>query len=183
MSMIRQYLDQHESPEVPLNTDGAAFAIEFPNMKQFGTPIPKDNLPPLDYALYLINTVKFHISQTYHLFQEDVFLKGLFALYTDGPQPLNAQNRLWYVQYFIVIAFGKALLSRTPSRANPSGCEYFVRALELFPDANGLYQDPILAVEICCSLALYLQSVDHRNSAYVYVSGLADECPYSDGQY
>lgn len=129
-----------------------------------------ESLPSLDYALYLTNTVKFHIAQTYHLFEESRFMQGLFSLYNDGPQPLNPKNRMWYVQYFLIMALGKALLTRGMSKAGSPGSEYFMRAMELFPDANGLYQDPILSIEVCCGLALYLQAVDHRNSAYVYVS-------------
>lgn len=67
MSMIREYLNQDVSPLVPLNTDGQALPLEFPGEKQLGGTISMDNLPSLDYAIYLTNTVKFHISQTYHL--------------------------------------------------------------------------------------------------------------------
>ncbi|KAM5352921.1 hypothetical protein ACJ41O_005643 [Fusarium nematophilum] len=169
MSMIRQHLDHHGTAEVPLNIDGAAFPIEFPSMNQLGSPISMDNLPSLDYALYLTNTVKFHVGQTYHLFEEQTFMQGLFSLYNDGPDPLDAKNRMWFVQFFLVMALGKALLARGVSRTSPPGNEYFLRAMHLFPDVNGLYQDPIISVEVCCGLALYLQSVDHRNSAYVYL--------------
>ncbi|CAI6099075.1 unnamed protein product, partial [Clonostachys chloroleuca] len=67
MSMIREYLNQDVSPLVPLNTNGQALTLEFPGEKQLGGTISMDNLPSLDYAIYLTNTVKFHISQTYHL--------------------------------------------------------------------------------------------------------------------
>jgi hypothetical protein len=177
MSMIREYLNQDVSPLVPLNTDGQALPLEFPSEKQLGGTISMDNLPSLDYAIYLTNTVKFHISQTYHLFDEQSFLNGLFSLYNDGPRPLNGKTRLWYVQYFIIMAFGKALLVRGLSASNPPGGGYFMRAMEMFPDIDGLYQDIVLAIEICCGLALYLQSIDHRNSAYTYVC-ISPTCPY-----
>lgn len=169
MGMISEYLPAESSPPMPLNIDGAAFNIEFPSMRKLGSSISMEDMPSLDYAIYLTNTVKFHISQTYHIFDEQSFLQALFSLYNNGPQPLTPQSRLWYVQYFIVIAFGKALLVRGPSVASPPGKDYFIRAMELFPDVNGLYCNPILAIEICCGLALYLQCVDHRNSAYAYV--------------
>src|SRR5687767_5882823 len=129
-----------------------------------------ETLPSLDYALYLTNTVKFHISQTYHIFEEQYFMRRLYSLYNEGPQPLSPENRIWYVQYFLIMALGKALLARGTSKVGSPESEYFLRAMELFPDADGLYQDPILSIEVCCGLALYLQAVDHRNSAYVYVS-------------
>ncbi|WXC67653.1 hypothetical protein SNK03_013468 [Fusarium graminearum] len=180
MVMIRQYVDQETTPEVPLNIDGHAFNIELPRMRQAGTLINIESLPSLDYAIYLTNTVKFHIAQTYHIFEESHFMRGLLSLYNDGPPPLTSDNRMWYIQYFLVMAMGKGLLTRGMSKAGSPGSEYFLRAMELFPDASGLYQDPILSIEVCCGLALYLQAVDHRNSAYVYL-GLGLRIALSQG--
>ncbi|RMJ09437.1 hypothetical protein CDV36_010928 [Fusarium kuroshium] len=168
ISMIRHNLDQKGSTEVPLNVDGAAFALEFPNMRNIGS-VSMENLPSLDHALYLTNTVKFHAGQTYHLFQEQTFMQQLLSLYSHGPDSLNVNNRIWFVHFFVIMALGKALLARGSSRTKPPGSGYFIRALDLLPDVNGLYRDPITAVEVCCGLALYLQSVDHRNSAFVYL--------------
>ncbi|KPA35279.1 transcription factor, partial [Fusarium langsethiae] len=180
MVMIRQYVNQETSPEVPLNIDGAAFNIELPRMRQAEAPINIESLPSLDYAVYLTNTVKFHIAQTYHIFDETHFMRGLLSLYNDGPLPLDSKNQMWYIQYFLVMALGKGLLTRGMSKAGSPGSEYFLRAMELFPDASGLYEDPMLSIEVCCGLALYLQSVDHRNSAYVYL-GLGLRIALSQG--
>ncbi|KAG8361153.1 hypothetical protein FVEN_g689 [Fusarium venenatum] len=180
MVMIRQYVDQETSPEVPLNIDGVAFNIELPRMRQAGASINIESLPSLDYAIYLTNTVKFHIAQTYHIFDEGHFMRGLLSMYNDGPPPLNSENRMWYIQYFLIMAMGKGLLTRGMSKAGSPGSEYFLRAMELFPDASGLYEDPILSIEVCCGLALYLQAVDHRNSAYVYL-GLGLRIALSQG--
>ncbi|KAF5251001.1 hypothetical protein FANTH_3865 [Fusarium anthophilum] len=169
MGMIREYVGQEISPEVPLNHDGVAFNIELPSMKQTDLAVNIEGLPSLDYAIYLTNTVKFHIVQTYHLFDEQKFMPALHSLYGDGPPPVTAGNRMWYVQYFLIMALGKGLLTRGMSKAGSPGSEYFMKAMELFPDTYGLYIDPILSIEVCCGLALYLQSVDHRNSAYVYL--------------
>ncbi|KAM0429994.1 hypothetical protein ACHAPT_006000 [Fusarium lateritium] len=139
-----------------------------------------DNLPSFDYAIYLTNTVKFHITQTYHLFEESKFSQTLNLIYNQETQLLDGQNRLEYIQYFVVMAFGKALLGRAGSNTQPPGSEYFLQAIKMFPDITGLCQDPILSVEICCGLALYLQSIDHRNSAYLYL-GLALRVSLSQG--
>jgi proline utilization trans-activator len=34
-------------------------------------------MPTLDYAIYLVNTVKFHLGPFYHLFDADTFEKRL----------------------------------------------------------------------------------------------------------
>ncbi|VTT60927.1 unnamed protein product [Fusarium fujikuroi] len=169
MGMIREYVGHELSPEVPLNHDGVAFNIELPSKKQTDLVVNIEGLPSLDYALYLTNTVKFHIVQTYHLFDEQKFMPALHSLYNDGPPLVTSRNRMWYVQYFLIMALGKGLLTRGMSKAGSPGNEYFMKAMELFPDTYGLYIDPILSIEVCCGLALYLQAVDHRNSAYVYL--------------
>ncbi|KAG5665035.1 hypothetical protein KAF25_008769 [Fusarium avenaceum] len=171
MGMIRQYVDQEASPEVPLNHDGAAFNLELPSMKQSDVVVSMESLPSLDYALYLTNTVKFHIVQTYHLFDEEHFMKNLMSLYNDGPPPLSTENRMRYVQYFLVMALGKGLLTRGMSKAGLPGGDYFMRAMELFPNANDLYQDPILSIELGMALRIALSQGLHRD----IVSGVLDD--------
>ncbi|KAK1541337.1 hypothetical protein CPAR01_07326 [Colletotrichum paranaense] len=169
LNMIQGHLGQHESPEVPLNVDAEAFKLDWPSSRGI-TPQATVDIPSLDYALYLTNTVKFHLGQTYHLFDEESFMTGLYDLYRTGPKlEPTVGSRLWYIQFLIIMAFGKALLVPGNPNQTPPGSDLVTRALELLPDVHGLYQDPVLSVEILCGLALYLQSVDHRNSAYTYI--------------
>ncbi|KAK0369365.1 hypothetical protein CLIM01_13277 [Colletotrichum limetticola] len=169
LNMIQGHLGQHESPEVPLNVDAEAFKLDWPSSRDI-TPQATVDIPSLDYALYLTNTVKFHLGQTYHLFDEESFMTGLYDLYRTGPKlEPTVDSRLWYIQFLIIMAFGKALLVPGNPNQTPPGSGLVTRALELLPDVHGLYQDPVLSVEILCGLALYLQSVDHRNSAYTYI--------------
>ncbi|KAG4268066.1 hypothetical protein FPRO04_04482 [Fusarium proliferatum] len=176
------YVGHELSPEVPLNHDGVAFNIELLSMKETDLVINIEGLPSLDYALYLTNTVKFHIVQTHHLFDEQRFMPALHSLSNDGPPLVTAGNRMWYVQYFLIMALGKGLLTRGMSKAGSPGNEYFMKAMELFSDTYGLYIDHILSIGVCCGLALYLQAVDHRNSAYVYL-GMGLRIALSQGLY
>lgn len=97
-------------------------------------------------------------------------MRGLHDFYTKGAnQEPTTDTRLWYIQFLLVMAFGKALLLPAAPGESPPGGGLVSRALELLPDNPGLYQDPILSVEILCCLALYMQSVDHRNSAFTYI--------------
>ncbi|RSL88386.1 hypothetical protein BHE90_000045 [Fusarium euwallaceae] len=179
MNMIQAHLGEHFSPDVPMNVDGTAFPLDTASLKDNSSLTSLDNLPSFDYAIYLTNTVKFHITQTYHLFEESNFNRILNAIYSSEP-PSISSHRLEYIQYSVVMALGKALLGRAGSNAQPPGNEYFLQAIKMFPDITGLCQDPILSVEICCGLALYLQSIDHRNSAYLYL-GLALRVSLSQG--
>lgn len=171
--MIQEHLGQHKSPEVPMNANGQAVKLDWPSAREV-IPKPTVDIPSLDYAIYLTNTVKFHLCQTYHLFDEDFFMTGLHDFYGKDPkQEPTTDTRLWYIQFLLVMAFGKALLLPAAPGQSPPGSGLVSRALELLPDHSGLHQDPILSVEILCCLALYLQSVDHRNSAFTYVRWVA----------
>ncbi|CVL06503.1 uncharacterized protein FPRN_05211 [Fusarium proliferatum] len=81
-------------------------------MKETDLVVNIEGLPSLDYALYLTNTVKFHIVQTHHLFDEQRLMPALHSLYNDGPPLMTAGKRMWYVQYFLIMALGKGLLTR-----------------------------------------------------------------------
>lgn len=125
-------------------------------------------VPTLDYSIYLINAVKFHAGQLYHLFDEGTFMGGLYAFYED-PQQQMATDGLWYIHYLVIIALGKALVVQRNRDTRPPGCEFFSRALQLLPDTTHLARDSLIATEILCGVALYLQALDHRNSAYNFV--------------
>ncbi|KAI0914528.1 fungal-specific transcription factor domain-containing protein [Ustulina deusta] len=166
--LIRKHLKNPDLPEAPLNPEGPAFILEWPSTGTIG-PLSLNVLPSLDFALYLATTVKFHLGQLYHIFHEETFIAGLHKFYEQGPyaEPLP-DNRLWYVQYLLIMAFGHALLSGYVGR-RPAGSELVSRAIELMPDAFGLNQNPVLATEVLCCLALYLQSIDHRTGAFLYI--------------
>jgi hypothetical protein len=170
MGLLKEHLHCHESPEIPHNVDGVAFPLQLPQVKLPEKCNDPGTLPPLDYAIYLTNTVKFHIGQSYHILDETEFTANLFSLHNHGVQDMTSSTRLWLSQYFIIMALGKALLHRGFSKSCPFGRDYFLRGMEFLPDVSGLHDDPVLAMEVCCAIALYLQSVDHRNTAFVYVS-------------
>ena len=170
MATIQHHLTLQETLEMPLNADGRAYDLEWPSRGGKVGPLTAENIPSLDYALYLTNTVKFHLGQMYHLFDEKSFMDGLYQYYSNSPpgEP-SVETRLWYTHYLLIMAFGKALLASGAHQRMPMGGLFVSRVLEILPDVNGLYIDPILSIEVLCCLALYLQSIDHRNSAYTYV--------------
>ncbi|EEU35615.1 uncharacterized protein NECHADRAFT_52360, partial [Fusarium vanettenii 77-13-4] len=153
MNMIQAHLGEHSSPDVPMNVDGTAFPLDTASLKDHSSLTTLDNLPSFDYAIYLTNTVKFHITQTYHLFEESNFNRTRHVIYSQDPPPIGS-NRLEYIQYFVVMALGKALLGRAGSSAQPPGNEYFLQAIKLFPDITGLCQDPILSLGLALRVSL-----------------------------
>ncbi|ETS84551.1 hypothetical protein PFICI_02576 [Pestalotiopsis fici W106-1] len=180
MQMIKRHLPDGETRKVPFNPDGSAFVIESPAIKPTG-PLTMQQLPSLDFGLYLVNAVKFRLGQLYHVFDEQTFMPKLYDFYSNGGpsrEPL-LEDRLWYVQYLTITGIGHALLFEFIEE-KPAGFVLIARALELLPDILRLYQDPLLSIEILCGLALYLQCMDHRNSAYAHI-GLALRLALSKG--
>ncbi|PKK46836.1 hypothetical protein CI102_10016 [Trichoderma harzianum] len=172
MSILQQCVKDQPSPQLPATSDGGAFVLDWPSTSQTtpSAPLTIDRLPSLTYSLYLTDTVKFYLGPMYHLYDEDIFRERLNNFYATGPwvEPPRS-SRLWFIQYLLIMALGKALILPGSSDKRPTGCDYVLRAIDLLPDVHGYYTDSILSVEILCCLSLYLQSIDHRNAAYNYI--------------
>lgn len=125
-------------------------------------------LPTSDFALFLINAVKFHCGQLFHLFDEQDFMRN-FENYHD-PNRRGGRSDLWHIHYLLVLALGKALIVRVGQDRRPPGAELYVQAIKLLPDFSYLSSDPILSIEILCCAALYLQCLDMRINALILVS-------------
>ncbi|KAI1366243.1 hypothetical protein F5Y08DRAFT_301652 [Xylaria arbuscula] len=143
-----------------LDWDGSRMTLDKP-----ASPI----LPSLDYCIYLINAVKFHCCQIFHLFDEEAFMPALYRFY-DGParQP-HPSEELWYVHFLLILAFGKAFTTKKSQGTRPPGEPYFSKALHLLPNTVMLWTRPIEGTEILCCVALYLQCIDTRSVAYNYI--------------
>lgn len=126
-------------------------------------------LPSLDHAIYLLNTVKFHCGQVFHLFDEESFTKYMYDFYSD-PSAQMTTGSLEYIHLLVILAFGKALVGNNYQGKRPPGAEYFVKALQLLPSVHVLFGQPILATEVLCCIALYFQCLDYRHSAHNFVS-------------
>lgn len=128
-------------------------------------------LPSPDFAMYLINAVKFHCGQLFHLFDEDHFMER-FSKFHDPAADQSTLHPLWFIHYLLILAFGKAFVARTNKGRRPPGAEFFVHAMKILPDFTFSCPDPVETTEIYCCAALYLQSLDFRSSAYRLVSFL-----------
>ncbi|KAL4948001.1 hypothetical protein BDW69DRAFT_102889 [Aspergillus filifer] len=167
LSMTHEHLYNSSLPTDCLLFEGTTYDLGWDGQRTtvyHEAPI----VPTLDYSIYLINAVKFHAGQLYHLFDEGTFMGGLYAFYEDPIQRMTT-DVLWYIHYLVIVSLGKALVVQRNRDTRPPGCEFFTRALQLLPDSTHLARDPVIATEILCCMALYLQSLDFRNSAHNYI--------------
>lgn len=126
----------------------------------------------MDHALFLYHTVKFRLGELFRMIDESRFL-GVFEDFHRQPLYTAQKHRLWFVEYLLILAFGKALtLSPCGPAANgPPGCDLAARALSLLPDVAFLQDDrpAVQAIEVLSLAALYFYAIDMRSAAYQYV--------------
>lgn len=169
--MTHHHVYQRAVPSPGLIFDSETYDLDF-EADLLGSGAASLSVPTLDYAIHLINVVKFHCCQLFHLFEEGEFMGILHEFYAQTPQVPQApiKESLWYVHFLLLVAFGKAFVSKSSQGRQPPGAEFFIRAMQILPNMVVLSRDPIQATEVLCCIALYLQCLDHRISAYNFVS-------------
>lgn len=176
--MTYEYVHRSEVPSPGLIFDGETYSVEcdgegLPDETNFNDNAKSTvSIPTKEYAIHLIHMVRFHCCQLFHLYDEHEFMGFLNAFYSQQlpPPPCARKERLWYIHFLLLLAFGKAFVSRRCHGKRPPGAEFFTRAMELLPSTVTLSREPIMSVEILTCLALYIHCIDYRMSAYNYVS-------------
>lgn len=168
LSLTHEHVYNEPLPTAALLFDGFAYDIGWDGSRSSPSP-PDPVLPSPDHAIYLINAVKFHCGQLFHLFDEDDFMAGLHRFYSNSLDRPDSAG-LWYIHFLTVLALGKSFTLQKNQGRKPSGANFIAKALHLLPDITFLCREPVEATEILCCIALYLQSLDFRNSADVFVS-------------
>ncbi|KAF2193676.1 Zn(II)2Cys6 transcription factor [Zopfia rhizophila CBS 207.26] len=167
LSMTHEHVYKAPLPTAALLFDGSAYDLGWDGSRS--TPGPGTLvIPSLDYAIYLINAVKFHCGQLFHLSDEEDFMASLHKFYSDSDGRIEKAG-LWYIHFLLMLAFGKIFILQKNQGRRPSGADFFVKALQLLPDVSALCREPIVSTEILCCIALYLQSLDFRHSAHNFI--------------
>jgi hypothetical protein len=148
--------------------DGKVYILDWSSNSAGGQPV----LPNIDYAIHLVNMVKFHCSPMFHLFDEEAFMEGVHAHYKGEGRQTGLVQQLWFIHFMLILAFGKALTTGGKSNKSnqPPGAAFFMHAIRLLPNMTVLWDEPVEGAEILCCIALYLHCIEHRGSAYNYVS-------------
>ncbi|EYB28885.1 hypothetical protein FG05_10891 [Fusarium graminearum] len=123
------------------------------------------SLPTKDFALYLINSVKFHCGWLYSLFDEDLFMER-FHRFHEHPAEYSRAEPLWFVHYILVVALGKAFVVQSTKSRRPPGGDLFIHAMKLMPDFSFFDCNIIDEMQVLCCAAIYLHSVDHIQQAH-----------------
>ncbi|ETS82783.1 hypothetical protein PFICI_04659 [Pestalotiopsis fici W106-1] len=168
LSMVYERVFRNRIPDMCRNIEGLGNAYD---LKWDGEPTSAGcspvTIPAIDHSIYLINAVKFHCAQLYHMFDEDTFMSTFYAFY-ENPSDRDAIDKLWYVHFMVILAFGKGFTVRKHGKDAP-GLEYFIQALQSLPNMIMLWRHPVHAVEVLTCIALYLHCLDYRIVALNYM--------------
>ena len=164
---MHEHIRKSPLPSAELLFDGSAYEHLWGGTRS----LPDSNspiIPSIDYAIFLFNAVKFHCAQLVHLFDEDEFMTNLHAFYSNNERD-TWKDSLWYIHFLLILAFGKTFIQGKSQTPRPPGADFFTHAVQILPDISRLCREPLMAVEILCCIALFLQALDSRNAAHVTV--------------
>lgn len=170
LQMLNRDSPANPSPEILLSSDGKVYEAESNRLMPLKPP-DINGLPSKRIALHYLQCVQFRTQPLFYLFDEADFRVHLNLFY-DDPLTYAQSAVVWYTHYLVLMAIGRALDSRI-QRGTSSDVivlEHFTRALQLLPDMAYLCDHSVETTELFCCIALYLQSIDHRRAAIVYVS-------------
>ncbi|KAI0975083.1 Zn(II)2Cys6 transcription factor [Xylaria arbuscula] len=169
LSMTHERLFHTPLPTDDLGFDCMIYELDWGGSRAALSGPASPVLPSLDHCIYLINAVKFHCCQIFHLFDEETFMQSLYRFYEDPLQQPQPSEELWYVHFLLILAFGKGFTTKKPQGKSPPGEAYFSKALHLLPNMIMLWTRPVAATEILCCIALYLHCIDSRIVAHNYI--------------
>lgn len=167
LKALKDCIETPAAPDIPIREENRAYGLSW-DRSSVGRDIFQI-LPSQDHSSYLVGTVKFRVGRMFHIFDEDDFLEHQSRFYRESDATV-ADSRLWFIQFLLILAFGKAFTEDRHEDTSLPGSRLFVHAMESLPDIPGMLEDRLRAVEIFCAIALYLQAADMRNSACLYVS-------------
>lgn len=125
------------------------------------------NLPSREHALQLLHSVDFYIGRTQQHFDVREVSDHIDILF-DGDLSLSPTPKLWYLKIILVFAIGKLYEGEFGDESFP-GEGHFKYAQDLLPSLSELYASKRHGVEVLSLMAIYLQSANRREEAYLYV--------------
>jgi proline utilization trans-activator len=158
------------TPEMQMSNDGRIYTAETDLLVPMKTP-DVSNLPSKATAMHYLEVIKFRTKPLFYLFDDTSFTAGLDQFYRD-PVMFAGSDMIWFAHFLVLMALGKSLDPHSIYKSGSDGqvSVYFTRALQMLPDMTYLCGQNMTSTELLCSIAIYLQSVDHRQAAMLYVS-------------
>lgn len=125
-------------------------------------------LPPFEFAKRLFWVQYAYIGTIFSLINPREFEDRLGFVYHQPPDFSHRETCLVYCQALLVIAFGLMYsVNQWSGDDGPPGFKYFKHALRFLPDIHE--EGSIFFVEVLCYVAYYMQNLNRRDAAFLYV--------------
>jgi proline utilization trans-activator len=126
-------------------------------------------LPPYDFAKRLYAAQHMYIGTIFSFLQPQDFEKRLEWVYSQGPDFSVREACLSYCQILMIFAYGQMYsVNQWAGSDGPPGFTYFMQALQLLPEIHE--EGSILFVEVLSLVGYYMQNLNRRDAAFLYVS-------------
>lgn len=133
------------------------------------TDAPSPALPSEVDSHRLLELFLSYLGVNQHFFDPRAFTDTMTMLFQDEQSQQNVTGSVWFVEYLLVMAMAKLMDFDTQTSETCHGLDYFAEAIRLMPPLHQIGDHGVIAVEILCLAALYLQWRDRKHDAYLYV--------------
>ena len=136
------------------------------------------SLPTDVEAQRLLDVVMFYVGQTQHHFEHRELADRVSFFYTNSEDPVYLSTP-WGMEIVLVFAIGKLIDGDFGGNENSlPGTDLFHFVYTRIPTLSELYSLEKIGVELLALVAMYLQNVNRKEEAYVYVSLLQLDSRY-----
>jgi hypothetical protein len=118
----------------------------------------------------LMDLFLFYLGINQHFFDPRTFSDSMQLLFRNSKSRHHHMQTFWFSQYLLVMAMAKLMDSERPAFDRPPGVEFFAEAVQRLPQIHRLGDYGVMGVENLALTALYLQWLDRKHDAYLYVS-------------
>ena len=162
---VRQTLSSDEPDVDPPKASPSYTEIPWPRRASISM-LPQ--LPPYDFAKTLFAAQHMYIGSIFSFLRPDDFETRLHWMYTELPEFDDIEDRLMYCQMLMVFAYGTMYsVNQWAGNDGIPGFHFFIQALDFLPE---LHEDgSVLFVEVLSLIAYYLQNLNRRDKAFLYV--------------
>lgn len=157
-----------------LNPTSANFAWDVrplyddPSSLRLSTTRALPQMPPFEFAKRLFWVQYTYIGTIFSLIHPADFEERLKMVYNQPPDFSSRESCLVYCQVLLVVAFGLMYsVNQWSGDDGPPGFKYFKHALRFLPDIHE--EGSIFFVEVLCYVAYYMQNLNRRDAAFLYV--------------
>ena len=176
-SLFEQRARQDEQPSYPprISAQDLLFPRFRPRLRCRGAhdktiPSHYPDIPGETEAYELLNAVLLYLGHVHHFFDVRDFSDRL-AVFCRHPQDHDRKTTIWYLEILLVLAIGKLLRGEFDENGDLPGSAWFNHAMELLPDPTELRAHGAAGIEVLALVAVYLQNLDRKEDASIYVRG------------